>query len=171
MIAELAVLYTNVLVNSVYDQAEHFAASRALLESAKSEDAGLCLLPQNVAEFYAAVTNAKRVSEPKPPEVALAAIDDFLALPGITLLPVPSDIVDRLLALLRRRRVSATKVYDLQLIAAPQRPRSSATRRRPPPPTQGLRWSGLRRYQERRWCCHLRMPGPSRCPHRRHPGK
>lgn len=118
MSAELAVLDTNVLVNSVYDQAEHFAASRALLETAKSEDAGLCLLPQNVAEFYAAVTNAKRVSEPKPPEIALAAIDDFLALPGITLLPVPSDIVDRLLALLRRRPVTATKVYDLQLIAA-----------------------------------------------------
>ena len=43
MIAELTVLDTNVLVNSMYDQAEHFAASRALLASAKSEEApGRC---------------------------------------------------------------------------------------------------------------------------------
>jgi hypothetical protein len=41
-----------------------------------------------------------------------------LALPGITLLPVPSDVVGRLLTLVRRRPVTAIKVYDLQLIAA-----------------------------------------------------
>jgi predicted nucleic acid-binding protein len=76
------------------------------------------VLPQNIAEFYAAVTNPKRVSVPKPPTDALAAIDEFLALPGLTLLPVASDVVDRLLALLCRRPVTGLKVYDLHLIVA-----------------------------------------------------
>ena len=48
--SDLALVDTNILVNSVYEGAAHFAPSRALLDRAKATDAGLCVLPQNVAE-------------------------------------------------------------------------------------------------------------------------
>ncbi len=60
----------------------------------------------------------RRVTVPKPPAEALAAIDVLLALPGMTLMPVPTTLATHLLALLRRRPVLGRKVYDLQLIAA-----------------------------------------------------
>ena len=47
--SDLALVDTNILVNSVYEGAAHFAPSRALLDRAKATDAGLCVLPQNVA--------------------------------------------------------------------------------------------------------------------------
>ncbi len=116
--SDLALVDTNVLVNSLYQGAEHFGPSRALLESAKNANAGLCLLPQNVAEFYAATTSAKRVSEPKTSEEALVAIEQMLALPGIELLPVPADVIDRLLSLVRSNPFTGLRVYDLHLVAA-----------------------------------------------------
>ena len=116
--SDLALVDTNVLVNSVYEGAEHFAPSRALLDRAKAVGASLCVLPQNVAEFFAAVTNPKRVTEPKTAEEALDAIDEFLELPGIELLPVPADVVPRLLSLIRANPVTGLRVYDLHLVAA-----------------------------------------------------
>jgi len=115
-----AVLDTNVLVNSLYEDSEHFAPSRALLDRAKERNAGFRLFPQNVAECYAALTNLnpRRVTVPKPPVEALAAVEAFLALPGITLMPVPTTLAQHLLALMRRRPVIGRKVYDLQLVAA-----------------------------------------------------
>jgi predicted nucleic acid-binding protein len=117
MPTELALLDTNVLVNSVYEGSEHFAPSRALLQGAKAHDAGFALLPQNLSEFCSAVTNPRRVTAPKTPAEALLAIRKFLDLPGVLLLPVPPDVGSRFLTLLERRPLSGPKVHDLMLIA------------------------------------------------------
>ena len=63
------------------------------------------------------VTNPRRVTEVKSPEVALETMNTFLALPGMTLLPVPLDIVSRLMALLRTHPVIGRKIFDVQLVA------------------------------------------------------
>jgi hypothetical protein len=57
-------------------------ASRALLDKAKAADAGLCIAPQNLIEFFAVVTDPRRVTQAKTSDEALQAIDDFLRLPG-----------------------------------------------------------------------------------------
>jgi predicted nucleic acid-binding protein len=93
--SELALLDTNVLVNAVFENSEHFAAARDLLDRGRDAAAGFQLLPQNVTEFYAVVTNPKRVTTPKSPSEALSAIRTFLGLSGIALLPVPTDVVSR----------------------------------------------------------------------------
>src|SRR5207249_2124086 len=72
--------------------------------------------PQNVAEFYATVTNPRRVTQPKSSSEALDAIEDLLALPGLSLLPVPSDQVARWIRLLRQHPVQAQVAYDAQLV-------------------------------------------------------
>lgn len=116
--SEPALLDTNVLVNAIFDESEHYAAARTLIDRAQDEAAGFRLLPQNVAEFYAIVTNPKRVTAPKSASEALAAVRKFLALAGIKLLPVPTDVVDRLLTLIERRPVTRGRVHDLHLVAA-----------------------------------------------------
>jgi predicted nucleic acid-binding protein len=86
--SDLALLDTNVLVYSVFADSVHHAASRALLDQAADPDARFCLLPQNIVEFYAAVTSPRRVSEPKSSTEALHALADILALTVLT----PSDV-------------------------------------------------------------------------------
>jgi predicted nucleic acid-binding protein len=78
MSADRALVDTNVLVYSAYPSAVQHTDSRALVESAKDPAAGLCVFPQILAEFFAVVTNPKRVTPPKTAEEGLQAIEQFL---------------------------------------------------------------------------------------------
>jgi hypothetical protein len=64
------------------------------------------------------VTNPRRVSTPRSPTDALDAIDIILAMPGMTLLPTPVDLVARWTQFVRKTPVSGAKVFDVQLVAA-----------------------------------------------------
>ncbi len=108
---------TNVLVYALFPSSSQHAASRSLLEKARDPNAGLCVFPQILAEFFAVVTNPKRVSPAKTPEEALQAIERFLALPGLALLPLPADVVTRWVRLGRSRPVKGGEVFDLQAAA------------------------------------------------------
>jgi len=111
-------LDTNILVYALFPAASQHAASRLLVEKANDPNAGLCVLPQILAEFFAVVTNPKRVSPAKTPDEALRAIEQFLALPGLTLLPLPADVVTRWIQLARIRPVRGGEIFDLQAAAA-----------------------------------------------------
>lgn len=115
--SDLALVDTNVFVHAFYSDRPEHPASVQLRDKAQAFDAGLCLSPQNLIELYAVITNPKRVSAPLQPAEALAEIDKLFALPGLALLPVPSDVAQRTTELLRRRPVPGAKAYDLQLIA------------------------------------------------------
>src|SRR4051812_21054247 len=108
---------TNILVYAFYQGAPHHAASRALVDQAKSPGADLCIAPQSLAEFYSVVTNPKRVQPAKSAADALVAVTDILALPGLSVLPAPVDLVDRWVQLVRQNPVTGAKVFDVQLVA------------------------------------------------------
>jgi toxin-antitoxin system PIN domain toxin len=114
---ELAMLDTNVLVYAYYEDAPQYPAAFPLLGRAQEAGALLCVSPQVIAEFYAAITNPRRVSAPFTVDEALAEIEKLRALPGLTLVPVPLDVVDRWVALLREQPVTGRHVFDAQLAA------------------------------------------------------
>ena len=120
MSRELAFLDTCVLIDGLYKDSDHYAAARPLLDQAEhDEEAGFCISPQVLAEFYAVTTHPKRVSQPKSPSEALEVIEQFLAMPGILLLPAPADIVQRWIELVRRypHHVTNRKIFDAQIVA------------------------------------------------------
>lgn len=117
MSTELALVDSNVLVYAFHKEAEHHLASRDLLGRAQRREAGLCVASQNLSEFYAVITNPKRVTKPRPPEEAADAVGLILAMPGMTLVPTPADLVDRWVALVRRQPVTRGAVFDVQLAA------------------------------------------------------
>jgi toxin-antitoxin system PIN domain toxin len=117
MSADFAALDTNVLVYALYAEAEHHRPARALLDQAENDEIDFCLTPQVLTEFYAVVTNPRRVTEAKSPGEALDVIDTLLSLPGITLLSVPLDIVAQWMHLLRQHPVTGPDVFDVLLAA------------------------------------------------------
>jgi len=117
MPAELSLLDTNVLVYSVFGDSEKHIPARRLLEQAGDAAGGLCVCSQVLAEFFAVVTDPRRVSAPRQPEEALAVIEAILSLPGITLLPTPAETVHGWVALVRRQPVTGGRVFDAQLAA------------------------------------------------------
>ena len=98
------------------EAAEH-AASRALFERAQSGAFALCVAPQILAEFFAVVTDPRRVSVPRQPAEALDAVRKYLAMPGLRLLPVPDDVVTRWVKLVEDHPVTRGAVFDRQLAA------------------------------------------------------
>jgi len=117
MPAELSLLDTNVLVYSVLRDSDKHLAARRLLEHAGSAQAGFCVCSQVLAEFFAVVTDPRRVSAPREPEEALAAIDAILSLSGIVVLPTPAETVQGWLRLVRREPVRGGRIFDVQLVA------------------------------------------------------
>jgi len=114
---DLALVDSNVLVYALFRECEHHERCRALLDQSQAGQRELCVAPQNLAEFYAIVTDPRRVAVSRKPSEAIDAIERMLAMPGMTLLPTPSDLVCRWIALARRHPVTRGQVFDLQLIA------------------------------------------------------
>ncbi len=114
---EPLLLDTNILVYAMDGSSPHHAASRAVLEQARSSEARLCVVPQSLAEFYSLVTNPKRVTSPKSPKEALAVVEAILLLPGLEVLPIPLDVVARWIDICRNHPVKGPRIYDLQIVA------------------------------------------------------
>ena len=115
---DLALVDTNVIVYAFHQEAERYAACRALLDQAQDGQLALCVVSQVLAEFYAIVTDPRRVAQPRQPNDALQAIDNILAMPGMKLLPTPADLVARWTNLARQHSVTRGAIFDLQLVAA-----------------------------------------------------
>jgi len=117
--SEAVLLDTNVLVYAFDEQSEFHGVSRALLAKAATAHPPelFCITPQILAEFFAVVTDSRRVRGPRTPQEAVEAIERLLQLPGLTLLPVPVDIVSRWTAMARVYPVRGPGVFDLQLVA------------------------------------------------------
>ena len=107
----------NGLVYALYRDTPQHVASRAFLERARRGELTLCLTSQVLAEFFSIVTSVKRVSDPRTAEEATAAIEAMLAIPGVAMLPVPSDVTSRWLDMLGQHPVRGGAIFDLQLIA------------------------------------------------------
>lgn len=118
MPSDLALVDTNVLVYAHYEDADQHQASQELLNRAQAGDLALCIAPQVVAEFYAVVTNPRRVSSAYTSDEALDALEQVLTMPGLALLPTPVDIASRLVDLLRKYPATGGSVFDVQLVAA-----------------------------------------------------
>jgi len=118
--SDLRMIDANILVYAFDEDSPFNRRCRALLESAQVGNVELCVAPQTLAEWYAVVTNPKRVSRPRTPAEATKVIDNVLSLPGLFVVPVPTDVVERWMQLLQERPVRGGKIFDLQLIATMQ---------------------------------------------------
>lgn len=118
MSVEPGIADSNVLIYALDADARHHTAARALLESARDGSTTLYVTSQILCEFYAVVTNARRVAKPRTSADALDAISDLLAF--LNVLPVPAHAVDGWMNLLRRRPVTGGDVFDLQIVATMQ---------------------------------------------------
>ena len=115
--SEPVLLDTNVLVYALDEESPHHAPSRAVVERAANGDGRHCLTSQILAEFFSIVTNPRRVTKPRTAHEAVEAIDAFLAMPGISLLPTGPGVVSRWLAMIRLAPVAGANVFDVQLAA------------------------------------------------------
>jgi len=75
---DLALLDTNVLVYAYQSLTDLYMPSRDLIGKGFSKELSLCVCPQVLCEFYATVTNPKRVINPATHKEAMAEIEKVL---------------------------------------------------------------------------------------------
>jgi predicted nucleic acid-binding protein len=109
---------TNILIYALDADAPHHTAARALLEAARDGATTLYVTAQILSEFYAVVTNARRVAKPRPSAEVLDAISDLLTF--LRVLPAPAHVVDGWMNLVRRHPVTGADVFDLLIVATMQ---------------------------------------------------
>ena len=116
-ISELAFIDTNVLVYAADQTSPFHEPSRSLRDQGVQGEIALGISPQILMEFFAVVTNPKRVQNPRSPGEAIAEIEKYIQSPQIHKLHPGPDILERSVALLKKYQVSQQEVFDLQLVA------------------------------------------------------
>ena len=116
-ISSLALLDANVLIYAHQSLSEFHAQSRALLEKGLKGQVSLCICPQVLSEFYAVVTNPKRVTNPTPAEEATAEIEKYFTAKNILKIYPGAEAMKKTIDLLKCYRVTKQNIFDLQLAA------------------------------------------------------
>ena len=112
---EPGVIDANVLVYAMDADHPHHAASRTLLDVARTRSTTLYVTSQILCEFYSIVTNPRRVPKPRSPADALAAISGMLAF--LQVLPSPARTTAVLMELLQAHPVTGAEIFDFQIVA------------------------------------------------------
>ena len=111
----LAVIDTNVLVYAADESSEFHKASRTLRDR---EDIGLAVTPQILMEFYAIITDPRRVTSPLSSEEARAEVEKYVNSPRVIMLHPTQDILTRVIALLETYpQVTRQTVFALFIVA------------------------------------------------------
>ncbi|MGE5578943.1 MAG: type II toxin-antitoxin system VapC family toxin [Bacillota bacterium] len=109
---------TNVLVYAINEDDPHHYTCRRFMSSIASGFIPACLLPQNLLEFYAVVTDAKRVLHPIAPLEAMAELARLRAV--IPVIEPREGALDFLAALASTGGPIGADVYDAFIVAQMQ---------------------------------------------------
>ncbi|MGB9887988.1 MAG: type II toxin-antitoxin system VapC family toxin [Moorellales bacterium] len=111
----MILLDTNVLLYAVNRDAPRHRACRTLVEAARRKELELVVVPQVLLEFFAVVTDRRRVERPLDPGAAWQEVERFRATLRV-LDPGPAAL-DRLAALLTRAKITGANIFDAWLAA------------------------------------------------------
>jgi predicted nucleic acid-binding protein len=114
---EPGVLDANVLAYAINADAAQHVAARSLVEAARDPSATLYVTSQILCEFYSIITNVRRFPQAVSAAEAVRILSTILALPGLQILPMPSQVVTGWINLLGRHAVEGAGVFDLQIVA------------------------------------------------------
>ena len=93
---------TNILVYRADQDSTFHLPSINLIDRGLKGDISLCLAPQNLTEFYAVMTNPKRVANPITPVDARVEIERYLQSQNIRKIYQTADLMPILLELINK---------------------------------------------------------------------
>lgn len=114
----MLLLDTNVLVYAINTSAPQHAPSRALVEAVRNKKLEAALVPQVLLEFFAVVTDKRRVEKPLDPLTAWGEVEKFQAIFKV-LDPGPTAI-EKLGKLVSETGVRGGNIFDAWLAAQMQ---------------------------------------------------
>ena len=118
---ELAMLDTNILVYAADEMSEFHARSKEVRDRGMQGEIPVAVSPQILFEFFAVVTNPRRVTEPRSPQEAREEMEKYLAATAIRKIHPGDDIIRRVLTLLEQHpQIARPDIFDCVLVATMQ---------------------------------------------------
>ncbi|MCR4420104.1 MAG: PIN domain-containing protein [Clostridia bacterium] len=111
----MILLDTNILVYAVNRDAPRHGLCRALIAAARRKELEAAVVPQVLLEFFAVVTDRRRVRRPLDPITAWQEVEVLRA--GLRVVDPGPAALDRLAALLTQGKVAGAEVFDAWLAA------------------------------------------------------
>lgn len=110
-------LDANILVYADQAEDEHHAAAKAIRDLGQQGVLSLCVTPQVLNEYFAVVTNPRRVTRPLRPAEAMAEVEKYVRSHHIRKLYPGPGVHDHLRGLFQHRPIAGADIFDLYLIA------------------------------------------------------
>jgi len=114
---ELALLDTNVLVYATFKDDPFYSKAKELQVKVISGATRACLTPQILTEYYSAVTNPRRVTNPISPKEAREVIEAYLKAASIFKIYVKETTVKKMVELAEQHKVKGQDIFDVMLVA------------------------------------------------------
>ena len=110
-------LDTNVLVYAADTTSPYHSASHRVRDQGIGGILTLCVTPQVLSEFFAVVSDSRRVQNPRSPEEAIAEVEKYYRANALRKIYPGEDFLERIISLVKLYRVSRQQIFDLQLVA------------------------------------------------------
>lgn len=117
-ISKASLVDTNVLVYAADETSQFHQISRSLRDKALRGDIRLCIFPQILYEFFAIITDPRRVTNPRSRDEAILEIGKYYNTEQIIKMYPGPDVIDITIDLLKRYDVKRQEIFDLQLVAS-----------------------------------------------------
>ena len=75
---DLALLDANILVYADQEEDEHHQTTKALRDQGRDGEIAVCVCPQVLNEYFAVVTNQRRVTQPRSAESAMGEVQSYI---------------------------------------------------------------------------------------------
>lgn len=115
--SEVSLLDMNVLVYAADTNSPFHILSMALRERGLRGDLPLCVCPQVLNEFFAVVTDSKRVSHPRSQKEATLEVEKYFHSKRILKIYPDVETIKNTLVLLEQYQITRQAIFDLHLVA------------------------------------------------------
>lgn len=112
-----SLLDTNILVYAADETSPFHEKSKSLRDKGLSSQLNLCICPQVLAEFFAIITDPRRVENPREPKEAIEEIEKYLRSENILKIYPQEDTLLHTIRLLKKYNLRKQRVFDAQLVA------------------------------------------------------
>jgi toxin-antitoxin system PIN domain toxin len=112
-----ALLDTNILVYGHQALSSFHEASRAILDKGLAGEIPLCICPQVLLEFFAVITNSRRVTKPVSSKKAISEMEKYLEAGGFRMLYPTEETLQITLDLAEKYAVNGAEIFDVHLVA------------------------------------------------------
>ena len=105
-------LDTNILVHAYNEASPHQKVASSIMKSAMAGEIETCIAQQVLFEFFAVITNAKRVESPLPPDKAAELCLDLWECDEIGKIAASELVPREVFSLVESKRLSGSSVFD-----------------------------------------------------------